>query len=83
MSGFTNGGSFQEAKHGRRAEAGVGQIEEAEERIDDLALASCAAIRDVERDGARVGFGRTEDGLHERRVGLDVGRHHHDVARCE
>ncbi len=66
----------------RRHPAGAG-VEEREERVDRRALVAEAAIGDAIRHVARSAGVDAEHRLDQRRIGLEIRRHHHDVARLE
>ena len=75
-----HGGSLEEGQEAIGVVAAVGQIEQAEERLDERAVRAQAAVGDRERDAPRPGRA-AEHRLDGRRVGVDVGRHHDHVGR--
>ena len=83
LEATTDGFRFQRREHAAGAEASIGQREELEKGLDDVAFAARAAVGDAEGNALRGKFGRTEHRLHKRRIGVDVRCHHDDVARRE
>ena len=77
-----HGGNVQQPHHFGDAPTGADQIEQREQSFDDCRFVTRAAIR--YRVGDPAGIRRVaEYGRDVRRVGGDIGDHHHDIARRE
>ena len=75
--------TLEQRKSLRRGEAGAHGFQQAQKRVDRGTVAARLAVGDAVGDAQRGVFRAAEDGVNERRVALDLGRHHEDVARLE